>query len=54
MSRIEELMARYCPNGVEFRPLGELVRIKNGRDHKTLPSCSPRIGWVRARLGDVP
>lgn len=36
MSRIDELIAELAPNGVEFRALGEVLRIKNGRDHKPL------------------
>jgi type I restriction enzyme S subunit len=36
MSRIDELIAEHCPYGVEFKRLGDIVRIKNGKDHKTL------------------
>ena len=36
MSRIDELIAEHCPEGVEFKRLGDIVRIKNGKDHKTL------------------
>ena len=36
MSRINELIAEHCPDGVEFKRLGDIVRIKNGKDHKTL------------------
>jgi len=36
MSRIDELIAKHCPDGVEFKRLGDIVRIKNGKDHKTL------------------
>lgn len=36
MSRIDDLIAEYCPDGVEFRRLGDIVRIKNGKDHKAL------------------
>lgn len=36
MSRIEDLIAEHCPNGVEFKRLGNIVRIKNGKDHKSL------------------
>ena len=38
MSRLAELIEELCPDGVEYRPLGELVRIRNGRDYKTLSS----------------
>ena len=36
MSRIDELIAKLCPNGVEFKRLGNIARIKNGKDHKSL------------------
>lgn len=36
MSRISDLVAELCPEGVERVPLGELVVIKNGRDYKHL------------------
>ena len=36
MSRIDDLIAQHCPDGVEFKRLGDVLRIKNGKDHKTL------------------
>lgn len=36
MSQIDELIAELCPNGVEFKRLGNIARIKNGKDHKPL------------------
>lgn len=36
MSRIDELIAELCPEGVEFKRLGNIARIKNGKDHKPL------------------
>lgn len=36
MGRIDELIAELSPNGVEFKTLGEILRIKNGKDHKQL------------------
>lgn len=36
MSRIDDLINDLCPDGVEYRALGELVRIRNGKDHKKL------------------
>ena len=36
MSRLDDLIAELCPDGVEYKPLGEVVRFKNGRDHKSL------------------
>ena len=36
MSRLADLIAQLCPDGVEYRPLSELVRIRNGCDYKAL------------------
>lgn len=36
MSRIDDLIAEHCPYGVEFKRLGDVVRIRNGKDHKAL------------------
>ena len=36
MSRINELIADLCPDGVEFKALGDILKIKNGKDHKML------------------
>ena len=36
MSHIDDLIVELCPDGVRFLPLGKLVRIKNGSDHKRL------------------
>ena len=38
MSRLEELTQRYCPDGVEYKALKDLLKIKNGRDYKHLGS----------------
>lgn len=38
MSRMDALIAEHCPEGVEFARLGELVRIRNGKDYKELGS----------------
>ena len=34
MSKLEELIARLCPDGVEYKELGEVLKIKNGKDYK--------------------
>ena len=34
MSKLEELIARLCPDGVEYKELGEILKIKNGKDYK--------------------
>lgn len=34
MSRLEELIQELCPNGVEYKPLIDILKIKNGSDYK--------------------
>lgn len=34
MSRLEELIEDLCPNGVEYKKLGDVLRICNGGDYK--------------------
>lgn len=36
MSKIDELIAKFCPDGVEFRELKDVLTIKNGKDYKSL------------------
>lgn len=36
MSRIDDLIAEYCPDGVEHKRLGDVCKIKNGKDYKHL------------------
>lgn len=36
--KVEQLISQLCPHGVEFNSLGEIVKIKNGRDWKHLSS----------------
>ena len=38
MSKLEELVQRLCPNGVEYKRLGDVLVIKNGRDYKSFKS----------------
>lgn len=42
---IDRLVAERCPDGVEYRPLGEIVKIKNGKGYKDfLPGNIPVYG----------
>ena len=42
---IDRLVAELCPDGVEYRPLGEIVKIKNGKGYKDfLPGNIPVYG----------
>lgn len=34
MSKLDELILELCPNGVEYKELQEVLRIKNGKDYK--------------------
>ncbi len=36
MSKLEELIGELCPDVVEYKELGEILTIKNGRDYKSL------------------
>ena len=34
MSRLDELIQQYCPDGVEHKELQAILKIKNGSDYK--------------------
>jgi len=34
MSKINDLIAQYCPDGIMFKSLKEVARIRNGKDYK--------------------
>lgn len=55
MSRIDDLIAELCPDGVEYKKLGEVAKIKNGRDYKGLPEGDIPVygsgGIMEARVG---
>ncbi len=36
MNKIEEMIKRLCPDGVEYKPLREVATIKSGKDYKHL------------------
>ena len=38
MSRLDELIQEYCPDGVEYKELKDVLTIKNGSDYKHLGS----------------
>lgn len=45
MNRLQHLLTSLAPDGVEFALLGEVIRIKNGRDYKHLgPGDVPVYG----------
>ena len=36
MNKIEQMLQELCPEGVEYKKLGEIATIKNGKDYKQL------------------
>ena len=36
MTKLDELIQEFCPTGVEYCELGEILTIKNGSDYKHL------------------
>ena len=36
MSKLEELIQQYCPDGVEYNQLKNILKIRNGKDYKHL------------------
>jgi type I restriction enzyme S subunit len=34
MSKIDDMLAKYCPNGVEFRELHEIAKIGTGSSNR--------------------
>ena len=34
MSKLDELIKEYCPDGVEYKKLEDILVIKNGSDYK--------------------
>lgn len=36
MSKLEELIRQYCPDGVEYKQLKSILKIRNGKDYKHL------------------
>ena len=38
MSRLRELMSELCPDGVEYKRLGEVLKLHNGKDYRHLSS----------------
>ena len=31
MSKIDDLIKQYCPNGVEYKELGDIIKIQTGK-----------------------
>lgn len=53
MSRIDKLLAELAPNGVDFRPVGELCKVLNGYAFKSSYFNTDGIGVPIIRIRDV-
>ena len=55
MSKIEELIEQYCPEGVEFKELGEVMTITRGASPRPISNYVTNdpngIPWIK--IGDV-
>ena len=55
MSRLTELIQEYCPDGVEYKPFGEMATIVRGaspRPIKNFVTTEPEgVNWIK--IGDV-
>ena len=56
MSRLEELLAELCPNGVEYKKLGEIATISRGGNLQKKDFCSDGVpcihyGQIYTRYG---
>ena len=51
MNKIEELIAELCPDGVEFKPLGEIAHVLNGYSFKSKNYTEKGIRIIR--ISDV-
>lgn len=52
-SKIEKLITELCPNGVEFKELGEVAIIKNGKDWKKLNNGNVPVYGTGGVIGYV-
>ena len=46
MSRIDELIAKYCPNGVEYKGLGEIATVSRGGSLQKKDFCESGIPCI--------
>lgn len=55
MSKLEELIQQLCPNGVEYKPFGEMATIVRGASPRPIKNFvttqSDGINWIK--IGDV-
>lgn len=55
MSRLEELIQQLCPDGVEYRPFGEMAVIVRGASPRPIKNFitarADGVNWIK--IGDV-
>lgn len=55
MSRIDELIQQLCPDGVEYKPLGDIMQIRRGASPRPIQEYITKqddgIPWIK--IGDV-
>ena len=56
MSRLDELIAKLCPNGVEYKTLGEIATISRGGNFQKKDFCDMGVpcihyGQIYTRYG---
>ena len=56
MSKLDELLRELCPNGVEYKKLGEIAAVLRGASprpiKKYITNDSDGVNWIK--IGDVP
>ena len=56
MSKLDELLRELCPNGVEYKKLGEIATVLRGASprpiKKYITNDSDGVNWIK--IGDVP
>ena len=54
-SKLQQLIQELCPDGVEYKTLGDILTIRNGRDYKHLPKGNYPVygsGGIIAKVGE--
>ena len=46
MSKLEELIAEFCPNGVSYKKLGEIATISRGGNLQKKDFCSDGVPCI--------
>mgnify|MGYP001105398136 FL=1 len=46
MSRLEELIAELCPNGVEYKKLGDIAAISRGGNLQKKDFCAEGVPCI--------